>query len=207
MLTRTKPFSSQDPADAWAIDDQGWCRQAQVRMSPNFGIRPADMPVDLLVIHNISLPLGEFGDNYILDLFQNQLDCDAHPSFNSLRGLQVSSHFLIRRDGQVLQFVSTLARAWHAGLSHFDGRDGCNDFSIGIELEGCDTTPFTDAQYSSLSQLSLCLIRHFPLSHIVGHEEIAPGRKTDPGPFFSWSRYQQSLPGWLIEAPIIEDVD
>jgi AmpD protein len=199
MLTRSS--HSQLPAlkRAWEIDAHGWCLQAQVRPSPNFGSRPAGMPIDLLVIHNISLPLAEFGGDYIIDLFQNRLDCDAHPSFDSLRDVQVSSHFLIRRDGNLVQFVSTLARAWHAGVSHFKGRDGCNDFSIGVELEGCDTCEFTDAQYDSLTQLSLCLMRTFPFTHVVGHQDIAPERKTDPGPFFEWQRYQQCLPGWCIE--------
>ncbi|MBC3874733.1 1,6-anhydro-N-acetylmuramyl-L-alanine amidase AmpD [Undibacterium sp. LX15W] len=180
------------------MDAQSWCAQAQAVISPNFGPRPLGMAVDLLVIHNISLPLAEFGGDYILDLFQNRLDYDAHPSFASLRGVQVSSHFLIRRDGQILQFVAGSSRAWHAGVSHFQGRDGCNDFSIGIELEGCDTCAFTDAQYLSLTHLSNCLMRYFPLQHIVGHHEIAPGRKTDPGPYFDWLRYQRNLPGWIL---------
>lgn len=198
MLKRIEPFSLPVvTASDWEMDAQSWCLQAQAVLSPNFGPRPADMAVDLLVIHNISLPLAEFGADYILDLFQNRLDCDAHPSFASLRGVQVSSHFLIRRDGTLFQFVAGSARAWHAGISHFQGREGCNDFSIGIELEGCDTCAFTDAQYLSLMRLSLCLMRHFPLQHIVGHEDIAPGRKTDPGPYFDWQRYQQSLPGWV----------
>lgn len=200
MLTRSSHSHLPELTQAWEIDAHGWCLQAQVRPSPNFGSRPAGMPVDLLVIHNISLPLAEFGGEYIIDLFQNQLDCDAHPSFDNLRDLKVSSHFLIRRDGDLVQFVSTLARAWHAGVSHFKGRDGCNDFSIGVELEGCDTSKFTDAQYDSLMRLSLCLMRHFPLTYIVGHQDIAPGRKTDPGPFFEWQRYQRSLPGWRIES-------
>lgn len=175
------------------FDAQGWCKQAQILLSPNFTERPADTQVDLLVIHNMSLPEADFSGDYILDLFQNQLDCDAHPSFADLRGLEVSSHFVIRRDGQLFQFVSCLARAWHAGLSSFQGREKCNDYSIGIELEGCDTCPFTDAQYASLSLLTLSLLQHFPIQHIVGHNEIAPGRKTDPGPFFEWPRFQQSI--------------
>ena len=160
-------------------------------------MRPLGMIVDLLVIHNISLPLAEFNGSFILDLFQNQLDCDAHPSFDSLRGVQVSSHFLIRRDGKLYQFVSTAARAWHAGKSQFQGRDNCNDYSIGIELEGCDTCAFTDVQYASLASLTACLNAYYPLRHIAGHQDIAPGRKTDPGPYFDWQRYQRQLLGWV----------
>lgn len=200
ILKRINPFQGEIPAASdWQMDAQGWCLQAQILVSPNFGSRPDDANIDLLVIHNISLPLAEFGGNYVLDLFQNQLDCDAHPSFSDLRGLQVSSHFLIRRDGQLFQFVSGLARAWHAGISSFHGQDGCNDYSIGIELEGCDTSPFSEAQYHSLEQLTHCLLRHFPIQYIAGHQDIAPGRKTDPGPFFEWARYQQSLSGWTVE--------
>lgn len=200
ILKRINPFQGEiSTASDWQMDAQGWCQQAQILVSPNFGPRPEGANIDLLVIHNISLPLAEFGANYVLDLFQNQLDCDAHPSFSDLRGLQVSSHFLIRRDGQLFQFVSGLARAWHAGISSFHGQDGCNDYSIGIELEGCDTSPFSDAQYHSLEQLTHCLLRHFPIQYIAGHQDIAPGRKTDPGPFFEWARYQQSLSGWTVE--------
>nr|WP_314862774.1 1,6-anhydro-N-acetylmuramyl-L-alanine amidase AmpD [uncultured Undibacterium sp.] len=199
MLTRINPFSlAPAQADAWDMDAQGWCLQVQPLASPNFGQRPAQMAISMLVIHNISLPLGQFGSNYIAELFQNTLNCDAHSSFASLRGLQVSSHFLILRDGRVQQFVSALDRAWHAGISHFQGREGCNDFSIGIELEGCDSQPFEDAQYMSLLKLSQALLRHFPIEHIVGHDEIAPGRKTDPGPYFDWARYQQALGAWHI---------
>lgn len=185
-------------ATAWSMDQHGWCKQAKHIVSPNFGVRPSGMPIDLLVIHNISLPLAEFGGDFILDLFQNQLDYAAHPSFESLRGVQVSSHFLIRRDGQLIQFVAVPARAWHAGVSQFQERDNCNDYSIGIELEGCDTCAFTEAQYTSLANLSACLMHEYPLRHIVGHQDIAPGRKTDPGPFFDWQRYQQQLPGWAL---------
>ena len=148
------------------------------------------------MIHNISLPAGQFETPYIVELFQNSLDCDAHPSFADLRDLKVSSHFLIRRNGLIQQFVSVLERAWHAGLSQFQGRDGCNDFSIGIELEGTDDVPFEDAQYASLQQLSAALIQQFPIEHIVGHAEIAPGRKTDPGPYFDWLRYRLALGAW-----------
>jgi AmpD protein len=203
MLTRTNLFSLPVPAepdDFWQIDAQGWCQQVQQLPSPNFGVRPAQTAISMLVIHNISLPVGKFGGNYVAELFQNTLKCDAHPSFASLKGLQVSSHFLIQRDGTVQQFVSVLDRAWHAGVSHFQGRDGCNDFSIGIELEGSDHCPFESLQYASLIKLSQTLISHFPIEHILGHEEIAPGRKTDPGPHFEWLRYQQALGGWTYLA-------
>ncbi|MFZ6798760.1 1,6-anhydro-N-acetylmuramyl-L-alanine amidase AmpD [Undibacterium sp. Di24W] len=199
MLSRINPFVlPPTQADAWEMDGQGWCLQVQQLVSPNFGKRPEQMAISMLVIHNISLPVGQFGNNYIEELFQNTLNCDAHTSFASLRDLRVSSHFLILRDGRVQQFVSVLDRAWHAGLSHFQGRDGCNDFSIGIELEGCDSQPFEDAQYMSLLKLSQALLRHSPIEHIVGHEEIAPGRKTDPGPYFDWARFQQALGAWRI---------
>lgn len=178
------------------IDAQGWCPQAVARPSPNVGVRPASMAITLLVIHNISLPVGEYEQDYISDLFQNTLDCDAHPDFASLRGLQVSSHFLIRRDGQLVQYVSCLARAWHAGVSEFLGQQGCNDFSIGVELEGCDTEPFEAAQYQTLTKLTSALLVHYPITHIAGHSDVAPGRKTDPGPCFDWQELQSGLSGW-----------
>jgi N-acetyl-anhydromuramoyl-L-alanine amidase len=178
------------------IDANGWCKRALILPSPNFNARPNGVVVDLLVIHNISLPAGQFSrgvDNYIADLFLNQLDCDAHPSFESLRGLEVSSHFVIARDGALMQFVSTHDRAWHAGVSSFEGRVGCNDFSIGIELEGCDELPFEPDQYATLYALTLALGRHSPTLAIVGHQDIAPVRKTDPGPCFDWSSYHSFL--------------
>jgi N-acetyl-anhydromuramoyl-L-alanine amidase len=150
------------------------------------------MAVELLVIHNISLPPGEFGGPYIADLFGNRLDCDAHPYFDQLRNLHVSAHFLIRRDGTVMQFVSANDRAWHAGASSFCGRERCNDFSIGIELEGSDFVAFEAAQYDALTALTCALQERYPLSHVQGHEHIAPGRKTDPGPFFDWDGFRRS---------------
>jgi AmpD protein len=143
------------------------------------------------VIHNISLPPGQFGEDHIAALFTNQLDCDAHPYFDQLRQLRVSAHFLIRRDGAVIQFVSTLDRAWHAGASRFADREKCNDFSIGVELEGCDDAPFEAAQYASLASLTAALHAAHSLRHVAGHEHIAPGRKTDPGPYFDWPQYQK----------------
>jgi AmpD protein len=149
--------------------------------------------IDLLVIHNISLPPGQFGGPFIADLFTNCLNCDADPYFEQLRAMRVSAHFLIRRDGQLMQFVSAEARAWHAGASSFQGRERCNDFSIGIELEGSDFVPFEQRQYDSLAALTCALQQRYPLKHVAGHEHIAPGRKTDPGPFFDWNIYRQRV--------------
>lgn len=171
------------------IDNDGWCGQAQHQPSPNFDARPAAASIDLLVIHNISLPPGQFGGPYIADLFSNCLDCDIHPYFDQLRALRVSSHFLIRRDGGLIQFVSANARAWHAGVSVFEGRERCNDFSIGIELEGSDFVPFDERQYHTLAELTVALRRRYSLRTVMGHQHIAPGRKTDPGPFFDWNAY------------------
>lgn len=182
------------PTDlSFSIDAAGWCREMRQIPSPNCDARPREMAIDLLVIHNISLPPGEFAGDYIEALFTNQLDCDAHPFFAQLKELQVSTHFLIRRDGSATQFVSTHDRAWHAGVSTFGDREKCNDFSIGIELEGDDHTPFRDVQYTTLSALTQALMSTYPLSEVTGHENIAPGRKTDPGPHFHWSRYQLEL--------------
>ena len=172
------------------MNPDGWCREIARAACTNFDARPIDAEISLLVIHNISLPPGHFGGDSIEALFANTLDCDAHPYFEQLRGLKVSAHFLVRRDGSVLQFVATSQRAWHAGASQFNGRDRCNDFSIGIELEGSDDQTFADAQYQTLASLTQALALHHPLSHVVGHEHIAPGRKTDPGPFFDWQRYR-----------------
>lgn len=184
-MSRTEDF---DPKFGVMVD--GWCGDVLRTASPNFDARPADAKVDLLVIHNISLPPGQFGGPAIQDLFTNCLDCDAHPYFDQLRALRVSSHFLIRRDGTVMQFVSTCDRAWHAGLSSFGGRERCNDFSIGIELEGTDFEPFSVIQYEMLAALTVALQVAYPLTDVAGHEHIAPGRKTDPGPFFNWHDYQ-----------------
>lgn len=199
MLAQTNPNAMRTvvaATTALSINAQGWCPQALARPSPNVGARPASTDIALLVIHNISLPMGAYGQDYVSALFQNSLDCDAHPDFASLRDLKVSSHFLIRRDGQLLQYASCLQRAWHAGVSAFLGRQGCNDFSIGVELEGCDTEPFEAAQYQTLTMLTQALLHHYPITHIAGHSEIAPGRKTDPGPCFDWQTYLAALPGW-----------
>ena len=184
------------------IDPHGWCVTAQRVPSPNFDQRPPSTVIDLLVIHNISLPPGQFGGPWIAHLFTNCLDAHADPYFETLQSLRVSSHFLIRRDGQLVQFVSTLQRAWHAGVSQFGGRERCNDFSIGIELEGTDDQAFCSAQYDSLCGLTRSLQRVHPLRTVTGHQHIAPGRKTDPGPFFDWSRYQsQWASGFAADAP------
>lgn len=160
--------------------------------SPNFNSRPADVTPYLLVIHNISLPPNQFSGQAVIEFFQNQLDFDSHPWFEAIRGVCVSAHFFIRRDGQIIQFVSTEHRAWHAGLSAFNNQDNCNDFSIGIELEGADTIPYTPEQYKRLSALTLVLNERYTLRAIQGHEHIAPNRKTDPGPAFDWSLYAQN---------------
>lgn len=185
-----------NPIDAakavFALDVDGWCSGAQWLPSPNADAR-SGVPIDLLVIHNISLPPGQFGGPFIADLFANRLDCNAHPYFDQLRGVRVSAHFLIRRDGVLIQFVSANQRAWHAGMSAFEGRERCNDFSIGIELEGTDAEPFDDRQYATLAALTAALCVRYPLAAVAGHEHIAPGRKTDPGPFFDWAHYRQAL--------------
>jgi len=185
------PSVADARGDAWAIDDAGWCVAAERMPSPNCDARPAGTAIDLLVIHNISLPPGEFNGAAIGQLFTNTLDCDAHPYFDTLRGVRVSAHFLVRRDGRLIQFVATHARAWHAGLSCHQGRARCNDFSIGVELEGCDTLPFEPAQYRTLAALTRALCDVVPIRSVAGHSEIAPGRKTDPGPFFDWNRFMQ----------------
>ncbi|MEO7497863.1 MAG: 1,6-anhydro-N-acetylmuramyl-L-alanine amidase AmpD [Massilia sp.] len=177
----------------WTVDDKGWCRQARRYDSPNFDARPPGAAVELLVVHNISLPMGRFGGPHIADLFTNRVDFHADPSFADLRGLRVSAHFLVRRDGRVLQFISCEARAWHAGVSRFAGRDQCNDFSVGIEMEGSDHVAFTDPQYRSLAALTLALRTRYGVATVAGHEHIAPGRKTDPGPYFDWDKYRDTL--------------
>ena len=184
------PDQAAGSARLW---DKGWYAPAQRLDSPNFGHRPSGACIDLLVIHSISLPPGQYGGQEVQALFTNQLDWDAHPYFSQIRGLQVSSHFYIRRDGSLWQFVSTDDRAWHAGQSEYRGRPQCNDDSIGIELEGLEGDVFEDAQYEQLRRLSLDLLRHYPIAHIAGHEHIAPGRKHDPGAGFDWLRLKASV--------------
>lgn len=171
----------------------GWISGVRRVSSPNHDQRPNGVAIDLLVIHNISLPPEQFGGTEIEKFFTNQLDIDAHPYFAQLKDVKVSSHFLIRREGEIVQFVPCRERAWHAGVSNWQGRDRCNDFSIGIELEGSDLVPFSERQYESLTKLTRCLQRTYPLRDIAGHSDIAPGRKTDPGPFFDWVQYRASL--------------
>jgi AmpD protein len=166
------------------------------RNSPNQDCRPEGGAIDLLVIHNISLPPGEFGGNWVDDLFMNCLDPNAHPYFATIASRQVSSHLLIRRDGELIQYVPLHMRAWHAGESCFDDKERCNDFSIGIELEGSDDTPYTDAQYTTLAEVTAEIQDLFPAittDRIAGHSDIAPGRKTDPGPEFDWDRYRSLI--------------
>jgi N-acetyl-anhydromuramoyl-L-alanine amidase len=173
--------------------ENGWLTGVRRIASPNHDARPHGMATDLLVIHNISLPPNEFGGAGIVQLFTNTLDCSAHPYYAQLQGVKVSAHFLIRRDGQIIQFVSCQQRAWHAGVSSWKDRSRCNDFSLGIELEGTDFLPFSDAQYTALSRLTRCLRRTYPLRDIAGHSDIAPERKTDPGACFDWARYRAAL--------------
>lgn len=181
----------------------GLISEAQFRPSPHCDERPAGTAVDLLVIHGISLPPGKYGGPWIEKLFLGQLPADAHPSFRDIAHLRVAAHLLIRRDGSLLQFVPFHKRAWHAGVSNYQGREACNDFSVGIEIEGDDSTPYTPAQYSTLAAVTGALMRAYPgitSAKIVGHSDIAPGRKTDPGPAFDWARYRdilasQPLPG------------
>ncbi len=174
--------------DAFLIDELGWLRNVERIDSPNFDERPEGVPIELIVIHGISLPPGEFGGSDVVRLFTNALRVDAHPYFAQLTGLRVSAHFFVRRDGQLIQFVSCLKRAWHAGVSHWRGRERCNDFSIGIELEGVDCLPYEAAQYAVCIDLVRALRTTYPIRDVAGHSDIAPGRKTDPGPAFDWSR-------------------
>ena len=181
-------------------DAAGWLAGAQRRPSPNQDARPPDTRIDLLVIHNISLPPGEFQGNWIDDLFLNRLDPNAHPYFAPIASVRVSAHLLIRRDGCLIQYVPCDRRAWHAGVSAFQGRERCNDYSIGIELEGADDIPFTDAQYQRLADCTRDIQERYPAitrERITGHSDIAPERKTDPGPAFDWERYLA-----MLDAPL-----
>ena len=175
--------------------DGGWYRYARRLDSPNFGPRPTGATLDLIVLHSISLPPGQYGGDEVQRLFTNTLDWNAHPYFQTIAGMEVSSHFYIRRHGELWQFVSCADRAWHAGVSSYRGRENCNDDSIGIELEGLEGGDFEAAQYETLSSLCAALGQHYPVQHVAGHEHIAPGRKADPGPGFRWTEFQQAL-GW-----------
>jgi N-acetyl-anhydromuramoyl-L-alanine amidase len=179
-------------ADVWR---EGWLSRVQRLDSPNFGSRPAQSAIDLIVVHSISLPPGTYGGGQVQQLFTNQLDWGAHPYFETIRGMQVSSHFYIERSGKLWQFVSCDDRAWHAGQSSFMGRDNCNDFSVGIELEGLEGQFFEPVQYQSLALVCQQLRAQYPIEHVIGHEHIAPGRKFDPGAGFDWQGLQKTV-GW-----------
>lgn len=181
--------------EASALWQGGWYRFARHLASPNFGPRPTDASIDLLVLHSISLPPGVYGGEQVQQLFTNALDWSAHPYFEGIRGLEVSAHFYIRRDGQLWQFVSCDDRAWHAGVSSYRGRENCNNDSVGIELEGIEGGAFEDPQYESLTALCAALARRYPICHVAGHEHIAPRRKLDPGRGFCWPRLHAAL-GW-----------
>ena len=168
------------------ITEDGLLEGARFISSPNCDARPADACVELIVIHNISLPPGGFGGPGVVDLFLNRLDPAGHPYYADIAHLRVSAHFFIRRDGEIIQFVACAQRAWHAGVSHWRGRERCNDFSVGIELEGTDEMPFEDAQYGGLLRLIEALKARYPIVAVTGHADVAPGRKTDPGPAFDW---------------------
>jgi AmpD protein len=170
------------------LGSDGLLRGARLVASPNSDDRPAGSRITLLVVHGISLPPGRFGGDGVVRLFTNTLDCAAHPSYEPLRGLRVSAHFLIRRTGEVIQFVPCGRRAWHAGASSWLGRSRCNDFSIGVELEGADEGSYTARQYQRLARLVVAIGRRYPITDVVGHSDVAPGRKTDPGPAFAWGR-------------------
>lgn len=190
-----KPAPHQPLSPAWS---NGWLPGVRWQPSPHFGPRPTGAEVDLVVVHSISLPPGEFGNGHVDRLFAGTLDWDAHPYFQSIRGLEVSAHFLISRKGDITQYVSVNDRAWHAGASCWRGRSNCNDDSVGVELEGLEGSSFEPGQYGSLVRLCQALASAWPIRHVAGHEHIAPGRKHDPGPGFDWVRLQQGL-GWSAE--------
>lgn len=173
----------------------GWYGFARHLPSPNFGPRPQGAQIDLIVLHSISLPPGRYGGDEVQRLFTNQLDWDADPYFQKIRGIEVSAHFYVRRGGELWQFVDCDARAWHAGASSWRGRDDCNDDSIGIELEGLEGESFEAAQYEALASLLPAIAQRYPIAFVAGHEHIAPGRKIDPGPGFDWARLRRPL-GW-----------
>ena len=191
----SSPDTSGKRLHAGSLWDGGWYQFARCLVSPNFGDRPTAAQIDLIVIHSISLPPGQYGGNEVQQLFTNQLDWNLHPYFAGIEGMQVSAHFYIRRTGELWQFVSTDQRAWHAGQSFYRGRGNCNDDAIGIELEGIEGGAFEAAQYETLGSLCAAIAQRHPVHHIAGHEHIAPGRKADPGIGFRWSLLQQTL-GW-----------
>jgi AmpD protein len=178
---------------AFGIDADGVVVGVRQIASPNYDDRPDPADIALIVVHGISLPPGQYGGDGIIELFSNTLDPAAHPYYATVAGLRVSAHFLVRRDGALVQFVPCTKRAWHAGASCWNGRTRCNDFSIGIELEGADDEPYTDAQYATLVALIDALCARYPIEDVVGHSDIAPGRKTDPGPEFDWTRLGRTM--------------
>ena len=184
---------------SWQAD--GWLEGVDWRPSPNFGERPAG-EVSLVVVHNISLPPDEFGGNWVEKFFLNQLDPQAHPYFATIADVQVSAHFYVRRDGRVIQFVGCDQRAWHAGRSCWCERDNCNDYSVGIELEGSDTQAFTADQYGALWALLDALQSRYPIAAVAGHSDVAPGRKTDPGPYFDWPAVRARYPALALPTEI-----
>ena len=175
------------------ITDDGLVEGVRYVASPNCDARPAGARIELIVVHNISLPPREFGGPGIIDLFLNRLPPEAHPYYAAIAELRVSAHFLIRRDGELLQFVPCAQRAWHAGVSTWRGRNRCNDFSVGIELEGADDIPYEDPQYTQLRALLDALTERYAVQEVVGHADVAPGRKTDPGPAFNWRKIKNSI--------------
>ncbi len=182
-------------AESAVVWQSGWLSSAQRLDSPNFGPRPAQAVIDLVVVHSISLPPGMYGSGQVQKLFTNRLDWQAHPYFETIYAMEVSSHFYIERSGKLWQFVSGDDRAWHAGQSSYMGRGNCNDFSVGIELEGLEGQLFEPTQYECLSALCQQLRARYPIAHVIGHEHIAPGRKFDPGAGFDWQRLQKTV-GW-----------
>ena len=181
------------PSRSLYVDADGLISAATQIPSPNCDQRPDGTDISLLVIHNISLPPGEFGGRGIVELFTNRLDVSAHPYYATIGAIKVSAHFLIRRDGELVQFVRCPLRAWHAGTSSWRGREQCNDFALGVELEGTDTLPYESIQYAVLAELTHALRRRYPIVDIAGHSDVALGRKTDPGPAFDWNRYQTMI--------------
>ena len=179
--------------------EDGWYIQARKIASPNCDARPEDTIIDLVVIHAISLPPGVFGGEGVVQLFTNQLDPAAHTYYPAIAALKVSAHFFIRRDGQLIQFVPITARAWHAGVSTWEGRERCNDFSVGIELEGDDDTPFAPAQYATLQTVLQALTLALPIRAVTSHAHVAPGRKTDPGPHFDWAMARAICPNLQVD--------
>ena len=184
------PSEPQEHSPLWM---DGWYRFSGQLASPNFGSRPAGATVNLIVLHSISLPPGQYGGDDVQRLFTNQLDWNKHPYFKSIQGMEVSSHFFIRRHGELQQFVSANDRAWHAGVSSYRGRSNCNDSSIGIELEGVEGGLFEDSQYETLAGLCAAILQRYPIADIAGHEHVAPGRKADPGNGFDWAFLQRAL--------------